>query len=56
MPKPKTLTEADLYEPIARHLDELGYTVRAEVMDCDITATRGDELDYANWLDVRLVP
>ena len=44
MPKARTLTEADLYEPIARHLDELGYTVRGEVMDCDITATRGDEL------------
>ena len=44
MTKAKTLTEADLYEPIARHLDGLGYTVRGEVMDCDITATRGDEL------------
>jgi len=44
MPKARTLTEADLYEPIARYLSELGYTVRGEVMDCDIAATRGDEL------------
>ena len=44
MPKARTLTEADLYQPIARYLDGLGYTVRGEVMDCDITAARGDEL------------
>ncbi len=44
MRKAKTLTEADLYEPIAGYLNGLGYTVRGEVMDCDITATRGDEL------------
>ncbi|MCJ7749536.1 MAG: DUF2161 family putative PD-(D/E)XK-type phosphodiesterase [Armatimonadetes bacterium] len=44
MPKARTLTEADLYEPIARYLDGLGYTVRGEVMDCDVTATRGDDL------------
>jgi len=44
MPKAKTLTEADLYQPIARHLDGLGYTVRGEVMDCDVTAARGDDL------------
>ena len=44
MPKAKTLAEADLYQPIARYLDGLGYTVRGEVLDCDITAARGDEL------------
>lgn len=44
MAKARTLTEADLYQPIARYLEGLGYTVRGEVMDCDITATRGDEL------------
>jgi len=40
----KQIRETDLYPPIAEHLGSLGYTVRSEVANCDITAARGDEL------------
>jgi len=40
----KQLRETDLYPPIAEHLGSLGYTVRSEVANCDITATKGDDL------------
>lgn len=40
--KPKRETE--LYAPVRRYLAEQGYAVRSEVMGCDITATRDDEL------------
>lgn len=36
--------ECDLYAPIRDYLVENGYTVRGEVRDCDITATRDDDL------------
>jgi hypothetical protein len=36
--------ETDLYEPIRDYLIDQGYTVRGEVRDCDITATKDDEL------------
>lgn len=36
--------ETELYLPIKHHLESLGFTVRAEVRDCDITATKGDLL------------
>lgn len=39
-----TIRETDLYAPIHDYLVAQGYTVRSEVMDCDITATKGDEL------------
>ncbi len=38
------LKETDLYAPVKAFLLELGYDVRGEVADCDITAVRGDEL------------
>ena len=38
------LKESDLYEPIRKYLEHQEYCVNAEVRDCDITATRGDEL------------
>jgi hypothetical protein len=38
------ITETDLSLPVCRYLREQGYTVRSEVHDCDITATRGDDL------------
>lgn len=45
MPKQKTkLLESDLYGPIRDHLIEQGYTVRSEVRDCDIVATKDDDL------------
>ncbi len=40
--KPKR--ETDLYEPVRCYLEDQGYTVRSEVMGCDIAATRGEEL------------
>ncbi len=40
----KTITETDLYQPIHDYLAAQGYTVRSEVRNCDVTATRGDEL------------
>ena len=36
--------ETDLYAPVRAFLEARGYTVRSEVLDCDVTATRGDEL------------
>jgi len=36
--------ETDLFPPIKKHLEASGYTVRAEVRDCDITAFKDDEL------------
>ncbi len=38
------IKETDVAEPIERFLENLGYTVRSEVNDCDITATKEDEL------------
>lgn len=42
--KTNTTAETDLYRPIHDYLVSQGYTVRGEVMNCDITAVRGDEL------------
>ncbi len=38
------MKESDLFKPIKKYLEANGYTVRAEVKDCDITATKDDEL------------
>jgi len=38
------LAEVDLYEPIRQYLADQGYTVRGEVADCDIAASRNGEL------------
>jgi hypothetical protein len=38
------LLESDLYEPIRDYLITQGYTVRSEVHNCDITATKDEEL------------
>ena len=38
------MQETDLFPPVKKYLEASGYTVRAEVKDCDITATKGDEL------------
>jgi hypothetical protein len=40
----KPLSETDLYAPVCRYLTENGYTVRGEVMSCDVAAVRGDDL------------
>ena len=44
MPRPANFTEADLAQPVVSHLAAQGWTVRSEVRDCDIAATRGEEL------------
>lgn len=44
MPKPKTISETDLYRPVHDYLVKQGYTVRAEVHHCDIAAMKGDDL------------
>jgi hypothetical protein len=38
------MKESDLFEPVKNYLEAGGYNVRAEVKNCDITATKGDEL------------
>ncbi|HPP75073.1 MAG TPA: DUF2161 family putative PD-(D/E)XK-type phosphodiesterase [Armatimonadota bacterium] len=40
----KAVSETELYRPICDYLTNLGYTVRGEVRDCDITAIKGDDL------------
>lgn len=40
----KAVREADLYPPVQAYLTRLGYTVRGEVRNWDITAVRDDEL------------
>lgn len=36
-------SETELYDPIKRALERLGYEVKAEVNHCDVVAVRGDE-------------
>lgn len=36
--------ESELYAPLRDYLTAQGYTVRAEVQGCDVTAVKGDEL------------
>lgn len=36
--------EADLYGPVKRFLEELGFAVKGEVNGCDLAAVRGDDL------------
>jgi hypothetical protein len=43
-PKKNTIKETDLYRPVRDYLLAQGYTVRAEVHDCDVTATKDGEL------------
>lgn len=52
------MKETDLFPPIKRLFEDLGYTVHAEVMDCDVTATRDDVLiviELKRNLSVRLL-
>ncbi|MFD1928448.1 DUF2161 domain-containing phosphodiesterase [Sporosarcina siberiensis] len=42
--KKKKRYEIDLYNPIKEHFTNLGFVVNAEVMDCDVTALKDDEL------------
>ncbi len=38
------MKESELYEPIKKLFEDMGYKVNAEVKGCDITATKADEL------------
>jgi hypothetical protein len=40
----REFSETDLAQPLVSHLSAQGWTVRSEVKDCDIAATRGEEL------------
>ncbi len=44
MPARNTLKETDLYPPLHDYLVAQGYTVRSEVNDCDVTATKDEDL------------
>lgn len=37
------MKETELYNPVKTHLERQGFTVRAEVRDCDLTAIRGED-------------
>lgn len=38
------MRESDLYAPVKRHLEDLGYAVRGEVGKCDIVAVSGESV------------
>ncbi len=38
------MLETDLFPPVKKYLEDQGYSVNAEVKDCDVTARKGDEL------------
>jgi hypothetical protein len=40
----RVLKEEDLFDPVRDHLLAQGYTVRAEVKNCDLVARKGEEL------------
>ena len=40
----KKLKETDLYDPVRKHLEHLGFTVNGEVLHCDVTAIKDDLL------------
>jgi len=40
----KTINESDLFKPIQAYLINQGYSVKAEVLHCDITAVKDEEL------------
>lgn len=36
--------ETNLFEPVKEYLESFGYTINAEVKDCDVTAVKDDEI------------
>ncbi|HEO71209.1 MAG TPA: hypothetical protein ENN80_08090, partial [Candidatus Hydrogenedentes bacterium] len=44
MSRKTAIRETDLYPPVRDFLVANGYTVRGEVNDCDVTASKGDDL------------
>ncbi|MEI6897987.1 MAG: DUF2161 domain-containing phosphodiesterase [Psychromonas sp.] len=41
---PIKLQEIDLYQPIKNHLQSFGFEVKGEIKNCDVVATRGDDI------------
>lgn len=39
-----SIKESDLYDPLKKYLENQGYTIGAEVRDCDLVALKGDEM------------
>lgn len=39
----KIVKESDLYAPLKKYLENIGYTVYGEVKSCDVVAVKGDE-------------
>ncbi len=44
MKNPPAFSETDLYPPVKKYLENLGYTVMGEAAGCDVAAVNGDEL------------
>ncbi|MDP4092639.1 MAG: DUF2161 family putative PD-(D/E)XK-type phosphodiesterase [Bacillota bacterium] len=42
--KKKQFREEDMYKPVQEYFTQLGYDVKSEVKNCDITAVQGEEL------------
>jgi len=40
----KEIMEEDLYAPVKNYLTKLGYDVKGEVQNCDVTALKGETL------------
>jgi len=40
----KSISESDLFVPVQQYLTTQGYSVKAEVLHCDITAVKDDEI------------
>jgi len=40
----QNFSEKDMYPPVARYFEDMGYTVRSEVLGIDATAVKGDEV------------
>ena len=38
------MNESDLYKPVNRYLTDLGYSVKGEVLNCDIIAKKDDDI------------
>lgn len=45
--KPEKTSEADLYPPVEEYFAALGYSVKGEVLGCDLVAVKGDEIVVA---------
>ncbi len=53
------MKETELYAPVKQFLERQGYTVKAEVQDCDVVGVRGDEpvviVELKTSLSIKLV-